>query len=46
MTKDSAVRQGVPSAEAEAWAADLRERTGDGDYFFSLNRFLFVATRP
>jgi len=46
VTKDSAIRQGVPAAEAEAWAADLRGRTADGDYFFSLNRFLFVATRP
>jgi ubiquinone/menaquinone biosynthesis C-methylase UbiE len=45
-TKESAVRQGVPRADAEAWAADLRGRTGDGDYFFSVNRFLFVATRP
>lgn len=29
--------------EAEAWAQDLRTR-GE-DYFFSLNRYLFVATR-
>jgi len=27
------------------WAADLRERGAQGDYFFSLNRYLFRATR-
>lgn len=42
----AAVRHGVPEAEAEAWAADLRGRVGDGDYFFSVNRFLFLADRP
>ena len=36
-------RRGVSAAEAEAWAADLVGRTDD--YFFSLNRYLFVATR-
>ncbi|MDX6644326.1 MAG: arsenite methyltransferase [Miltoncostaeaceae bacterium] len=36
-------RGGVTPDEAEAWAADLR---GMGpDYFFSLNRYLFVAVR-
>jgi arsenite methyltransferase len=33
--------RGVTPAEAEAWAEDLRSM-GD-DYFFSLNRYLFVA---
>jgi SAM-dependent methyltransferase len=45
-TRDSAVRQGVSREHADAWAADLQGRTGDGDYFFSVNRFLFVASRP
>jgi SAM-dependent methyltransferase len=45
-TRDSAITRGVPREEVEAWEADLRARTGDGDYFFSVNRFLFVATRP
>lgn len=45
-TRDSAIARGVPREEAEAWEADLRGRTGEGDYFFSVNRFLFVATRP
>lgn len=45
-TKGLAVRHGLPRAEADAWEADLRSRTADGQYFFSLNRFLFVATKP
>ena len=32
-------------AEAEAWEADLRARTADGDYFFSVNRYLFLARK-
>ncbi|HEY1597679.1 MAG TPA: methyltransferase domain-containing protein [Thermoleophilaceae bacterium] len=36
-------RQGIAAEEAEAWKADLR---GLGDnYFFTLNRYLFVAKR-
>ena len=35
--------RGVTEAEAQAWAADL---TGLGrEYFFSLNRYLFLATK-
>jgi arsenite methyltransferase len=45
-TTDAAIRQGVPRADAEAWAADLRQRTGEGDYFFSVNRYLFAARKP
>jgi SAM-dependent methyltransferase len=48
-TADLAVRHGIPRAEAEAWKADLLARAepgGHGEYFFSLSRFLFVATRP
>jgi arsenite methyltransferase len=45
-TRDIAITRGVPREEAAAWEADLRGRTGEGDYFFSVNRFLFVATRP
>ncbi len=46
LTRAIAVRRGMPSDEADAWRADLESRIGDGDYFFSLNRFLFVATKP
>ena len=45
-TADLAVRYGVPRAEADAWKADLLARAGGGEYFFSLTRYLFVATRP
>lgn len=37
-------RRGVGSDEAAAWADDLA-RLGD-DYFFSLNRYQFLATAP
>jgi hypothetical protein len=36
-------RQGLTHEDAGAWAADLRAL--GRDYFFSLNRYLFVATR-
>ena len=48
-TADLAVRHGLPREEVEAWKADLLARTdpaGRGEYFFSLSRFLFMATRP
>ena len=37
---------GIPLAIANQWAADLRESGARGDYFFSLNRYAFVATKP
>jgi SAM-dependent methyltransferase len=36
---------GISAAEANAWLEDLKSRTADGEYFFSLNRYLFLA-RP
>jgi len=41
-----ALRQHAAPAEAEAWAADLRGRVGGPDYFFSVNRYCFVAVKP
>ena len=38
-------RFGITATEAHAWLDDLKSRTADGDYFFSLNRYLFLA-RP
>ncbi len=38
-------KYGIDPAEAEAWANDLKSRTSDGDYFFSFNRYLFLARR-
>jgi arsenite methyltransferase len=43
---DLAVRYGVPREDAEAWKTDLLARASGGEYFFSLTRYLFVATRP
>jgi SAM-dependent methyltransferase len=45
-TADLAVRNGVPREEADAWKADLQARVDGGEYFFSLTRYLYVATRP
>ena len=36
---------GIDPAEAEAWANDLRSRVAEDDYFFSLNRYLFLARK-
>ena len=39
-------RKGISSIEAEAWAEDLRQRGTKSEYFFSLNRYLFIASKP
>ncbi len=39
-------RNGVGKEEAEAWAEDLRALGERGEYFFSLNRYLFLAAKP
>jgi len=36
-------RSGIARDEAEAWASDLRRSGERGEYFFSLNRYLFLA---
>ena len=38
-------RNGITADEASDWRADLLARSDDGSYFFSLNRYLFVANR-
>lgn len=38
--------RGVTREEADAWAGELRELGARGEYFFSLNRYLFLAARP
>jgi SAM-dependent methyltransferase len=38
-------RRGVSTQEADAWADDLRELGSRGEYFFSLNQYVFVAAR-
>jgi arsenite methyltransferase len=43
---DFAVTQGrMQREEAEAWMRDLQHLGGEGRYFFSLNRYLFLATK-
>jgi SAM-dependent methyltransferase len=37
---------GVPPAEVEGWADDLRELARAGEHFLSLNRYLFLARKP
>jgi hypothetical protein len=37
---------GIERAEAQARVDDMKGRTGEGDYFFSLNRCLFLAHKP
>ena len=45
ITRDSALKHGVPAADVAAWEQDLRSRTAEGDWFFCLDRFVFTATR-
>ncbi len=37
---------GLAQEEVDAWVADLHETGRNGDYFFSINRFIFVARKP
>jgi len=39
-------RRGLSSEDADAWAADLRALGEAGEYFFSVNRYLFMAVKP
>lgn len=39
-------RHGLSEAEVAAWVADLRELGSADNYFFSLNRYLFLARNP
>ena len=43
IARDAALRTAMPVAEVDAWAADIRSRSDDGEYFFCANRFIFVA---
>jgi hypothetical protein len=38
-------RQGLTEADAAAWSDDLNRLSQSGDYFFSLNRYLFRAIK-
>lgn len=39
-------RQGVTAEETHAWAQDLRQSGSQGEYFFSLNRYVFIGIKP
>lgn len=39
-------RQEVTEEEVEAWAEYLQKHGDEGTYFYSLNRYLFIATKP
>src|SRR5262249_6682702 len=39
-------RRGVTESEAAAWREDLKSMGESGSYFFSLNRYLFLAAKP
>jgi arsenite methyltransferase len=39
-------RKGVSQEEADAWLAEFAELDKQGNFFFSLNRYLFVADKP
>ena len=42
---EHALNYGVPAADVAAWERDLRSRTKDGEWFFCLNRFIFVGRK-
>jgi ubiquinone/menaquinone biosynthesis C-methylase UbiE len=39
-------RDGLTRADIEAWKTDLRQLGQEGCYFFSLNRYLFLVSKP
>jgi arsenite methyltransferase len=39
-------KKGITHGEAMAWAEELRQRGEKEEYFFSLNRYLFIARKP
>lgn len=43
--RTNAARHGLSDAEVEAWRADQDDLIASGGFFFSLNRYAFLATR-
>jgi len=39
-------RQGISSEEARAWHDEFEELASRGQYFFSINRYVFLVSRP
>jgi hypothetical protein len=46
VAKYVSARQNEIAAEAQAWKDEQLALEASGDYFFSLNRYLFVVRRP
>lgn len=38
-------RQGISKETVDAWASELRTLESQGDYFFSLNRYVFISNK-
>ena len=45
ITRDSALKHGLPAADVATWEEDLRSRTAEGEWFFCLDRFVFTGTK-
>lgn len=45
ITRDCALKHGMPPEAVAAWEHDLRSRTAEGEWFFCLDRFMFTATK-
>jgi arsenite methyltransferase len=39
-------RRGITQGDVDAWLEDLQRRGAEGSYFFSLDQYLFLATKP
>lgn len=46
MASFAAGRNGITQSEADAWFAEFAALGKNGEFFFSLNRYLFVADKP
>jgi arsenite methyltransferase len=40
------IQNGLPKSTVDKWVEDLEYQDRQGAYFFSLNRYLFLATKP
>src|SRR5262249_21164307 len=40
------IHNGIPESTITAWVDDLKRQGQQGTYFFSLTRYLFLATKP
>jgi hypothetical protein len=45
ITRDCALKHGMPPDAVAAWEEDLRSRTVEGEWFFCLDRFVFTGKK-